>query len=916
MQTAEIRRRWLTFFEQRGHTVVPSAPLVTSDPQLMFVVAGMVPFIPYLTGQQTPPYRRATTVQKCLRTLDIEEVGRTSRHGTFFQMTGNFSFGDYFKEQAIAWAWELVTTGQSDGGYGFDPDKIWVTVYQDDPEAADLWRRVAGLPDSRIQRRGKKDNYWHTGVPGPGGPSSEIYVDRGPEYGPEGGPVVDEDRFLEIWNLVFMQHRLSAVRAKDDFDVAGDLPSRNIDTGMGLERVAYLLQGVDNMYEIDEMYPVIERAAELSGVRYGADPRDDVRLRVVADHVRSALMLIGDGVTPGNETRGYVLRRLIRRAVRSMRLLGVDVPALPELLPVSLDRMADSYPELRPGFDRISQIAFAEEDAFRRTLVAGTTILDLAVRDTKAAQAADRAEASGGVQPGGGAPGAVPRAAPTLSADRAFQLHDTYGFPIDLTLEMAAEQGLQVDQEGFRRLMAEQRDRAKADSRAKKGGQVDTAVWRDLRGRGATEFRAYDDLRCEAVVVGVVRDGALVPAAGPGQTVQVVLDRTPFYAESGGQVADEGVITADGVRLKVLDVQRPVKGLLAHTVEVVEGELTAGAAMLAAVDLDWRVSACQAHSGTHVVHAALREVLGPTALQSGSYNKPGYLRLDFAWGSGLDPATRSEVEDAANQAVRRDLPVSATLMPLPRARELGALALFGETYDDDVRVVEIGGEWSRELCGGTHVRHSSQIGALTLTGESSVGAGVRRVEALVGLDALRYLGRERALVAGLADQLKVPSAELPDRVAALVARVREAEKELEQLRQARVLAAAAGLASGARDVFGVAFVGHDAGAGVSADDLRSLVLDVRGRLGGDRPGVVVGTSVADGRPLVVVATNGPAREWGVRAGDLVRSAAQVLGGGGGGRDDVAQGGGTDPSRTGEALRRVEHAVGERITAHR
>ncbi len=897
MQTAEIRRRWLTFFEQRGHVVVPSAPLVSSDPRLMFVVAGMVPFIPYLSGQQTPPYQRATTVQKCLRTLDIDEVGKTSRHGTFFQMNGNFSFGDYFKEQAIAWAWELIVTEQSNGGYGFDPDKIWVTVYQDDAEAADLWRRIAGLPDARIQRRGKKDNYWHTGVPGPGGPSSEIYVDRGPEYGPEGGPVVDEDRYLEFWNLVFMQHELSAVRAKDDFDVAGDLPNRNIDTGMGLERVAYVLQGVDNMYEIDEIYPVIERAAELSGARYGADPQDDVRLRVVADHVRSALMLIGDGVTPGNEARGYVLRRLIRRAVRSMRLLGVDAPSLPELLPVSLERMTDTYPELGPGFDRISQIAFAEEDAFRRTLVAGTTILDLAVRDTKSA--------------GAGVPGPL-----TLSADRAFQLHDTYGFPIDLTLEMAAEQGLQVDRDGFGRLMAEQRERAKADSRAKKGGHVDTAVWRDLRGHGPTEFRAYQDLECEAGVLGIVRDGALVPAAGPGQTVQVVLDRTPFYAESGGQVADEGTISADGVRLKVVDVQRPVQGLLAHTVEVVEGELTTGLAVRAAVDLDWRVSACQAHSGTHVVHAALREVLGPTALQSGSYNKPGYLRLDFAWGSGLDPATRSEVEEVANRAVRRDLPVTATLMPLPEARDLGALALFGETYDDDVRVVEIGGAWSRELCGGTHVRHSSQIGALTLIGESSVGAGVRRVEALVGLDALHYLGRERALVAGLADQLKVPPAELPDRVAALVTRVREAEKEVERLRQAQILQAAAGLASSARDVFGVAFVGHQAAAGITAEDLRSLVLDVRGRLAGDRPGVVAGTAVTNGRPLVVVATNEPARERGVRAGDLVRAAAQALGGGGGGRDDVAQGGGTDVSQTGEALHRVEHAVGERITAHR
>ncbi|GAB3675144.1 alanine--tRNA ligase [Angustibacter aerolatus] len=888
METAEIRRRWLQFFEQRGHTVVPSSSLISPDPNLLFTVAGMVPFIPYLTGQQTPPWNRATSVQKCVRTLDIEEVGKTTRHGTFFQMNGNFSFGDYFKEQAIEYAWELVTGSQADGCYGFDPDTIWVTVYEDDDDAAGMWRRIAGLPDERIQRRGKLDNYWHTGVPGPGGPCSEIYVDRGPEFGREGGPVVDEDRYLEIWNLVFMQEELSEVRAKDDFTVAGPLPSRNIDTGMGLERVAYLLQGVDNLYEIDEVYPVIERAAELSGRRYGADHDDDVRMRVVSDHVRSSLMLTADGVTPGNEGRGYVLRRLLRRTVRAMRLLGVEQPSLPELLPVSMERMKASYPEVERDFARIEQIAYAEEEAFRRTLAAGTTILDTAVAQTKA---------------GGGA---------SLSGERAFQLHDTYGFPIDLTLEMAGEQGLQVDQDGFRRLMQEQRQRAKDDARAKKGGHADTTVWRGLREHGPTDFLAYLELESEGSVRGIVRDGELVQAAGEGETVQVVLDRTPFYAESGGQIADEGEIVADGVRLRVLDVQRPVKGLIAHQVEVVSGELRAGQQVHAKVDREWRISACQAHSGTHVVHAALRQVLGPTALQSGSYNKPGYLRLDFAWGSALDPATRSEIEEVANQAVRHDLAVSASVMRLEQARELGALALFGETYDEDVRVVEIGGPWSRELCGGTHVAHSSQIGALTLTGESSVGSGVRRVEALVGIEALRYLGRERALVAGLADLLKVPGAEVPERVAQLVARVRDAERQLQQLQQAQVLQAAGGLASSARDVYGVQVVTHD-GGDLTADALRSLVLDVRGRMPADRPAVVAGTATAKGRPVVVVATNEEARRWGVKAGALVREAASVLGGGGGGKDDVAQGGGTDPARTGEALARIEHVVGERVT---
>ncbi len=893
METAEIRRRWLAFFEKNGHTVVPSAPLIHDDPNLLFVNAGMVPFKPYFLGQETPQWIRATSVQKCVRTGDIEEVGKTSRHGTFFQMNGNFAFGDYFKEGAITLAWQLITTSQADGGYGLDADLIWPTVYEDDDEAFAIWRDGIGVPEARITRRGKLDNYWHMGVPGPGGPCSEIYLDRGPEYGREGGPAVDEDRYLEFWNLVFMQEELSAVRAKDDFDISGPLPKRNIDTGMGLERMATLLQGVDNLYEIDEVYPVLERAAELTGKRYGVNSGhmvseshpDDVRLRVVADHVRSSLMLIGDGVTPGNEGRGYVLRRMLRRAVRSMRLLGYDDPCLPELLPVSLERMKQSYPELESGFGRISQIAYAEEEAFRRTLAAGTTILDTAVARTK--------------QSGGG----------TLAGDQAFQLHDTYGFPIDLTLEMAQEQGLQVDREGFTRLMTEQRQRAKADAKSKKSGHAHTEVWRDLRALGETDFRAYSELTSEAKVVGLVVDGATVSEIEPGQRGQVVLDRTPFYAESGGQIADEGVITADGVHLKVVDVQRPVKGLIAHTVEVLTGPLRTGAPVLAEVDPEWRISACQAHSGTHVVHAALRQVLGPSALQSGSYNKPGYLRLDFAWGSALSPATRSEIEEVANLAVRKDLPVSATYMPLPQAREIGALALFGETYGEDVRVVEIGGPWSRELCGGTHVQHSSQIGALTVTGESSVGSGVRRVEAFVGMEALRYLAKERAIVAELTGLVGARPDELAERVGAMVTRLKEAERELERARREQVQAAAGNLTEQARDVNGVTYLGHDAGE-AGADDVRTMVLDLRGRLGTERPSVVAITGAAKGRPVVVVATNEPARARGIRAGELVRVAATALGGGGGGKDDIAQGGGQDASKVGDALAAVEWRVGE------
>ena len=887
MKTAEIRRRFLDFFALRGHEVVPSAPLLYNDPTLLFVNAGMVPFKRYFTGAETPPFDRATSVQKCVRTLDIDEVGKTTRHATFFQMNGNFSFGDYFKAEAIRYAWDLVTGSQDGGGYGFDPNKIWVTVLHSDDEAAALWESIAGLPVERIQRRGVLDNYWHMGIPGPGGPCSEIYVDRGPEYGPDGGPIVDEDRFLEVWNLVFMQEELSAVRQKDDFDVARPLPRKNIDTGMGLERVASLLQGVGNLYEIDESLPVVLHAAELAGRRYGANEDNDVRLRVVGDHIRAGLMLIADGVIPGNEARGYVLRRLLRRVVRMMRLLGVSEPVLPELLPISRDLMAESYPEVAADWARIAQIAYAEEDAFRRTLATGTQIFDVAVADAKREQQS------------------------VLGSERAFQLHDTYGFPIDLTLEMAAEQGLRVDEAGFRRLMQEQKDRAKADAKSKKAGAQAVEIYRDLRAFGPTPFTGYTELSTESKVRGIVVDGLLAEAAEEGDVVEVVLEQTPFYAESGGQDSDAGRILGDGVELEVVDVQRPVKGLIVHRVRVKQGELLSGAQVLAAVDGEWRIGACQAHSGTHVMHAALRQVLGPTALQSGSYNKPGYLRLDFAWQSGLSQQIRADVEEAANQGIRKDLNVSATIMPLVKAREIGALALFGETYDEQaVRVVEMGGPWSRELCGGTHVQHTSQIGLVTITGESSIGSGVRRVEAFVGIEAFRYLAKERSLVMGLSEALRVQPEQLPDRVNKLVAQLKAAEKQIADLKTQTVLADVNNIVAKSHDMWGIGYIAHRAD-GVSGNDLRTLALEIRNRVQ-NTPSVVAVVGGSVDKPSVVIVTTQGARDRGLNAGVLVRVASETLGGRGGGKDDIAQGGGTDGARADDALKSVEYAIGHAL----
>ena len=899
METAEIRRRWLSFFESKGHAVVPSAPLVYDDPNLLFVNAGMVPFKPYLLGEQTAPWPRATSVQKCVRTLDIEEVGKTTRHGTFFQMNGNFSFGDYFKEGAIRYAWELITGSQQAGGYGFDPESVWVTVLgpevhpnlpEGDEEAASLWREIAGLPEERIQRRGLADNYWHMGVPGPAGPCSEIYIDRGPEHGQDGGPVVDEDRFLEIWNLVFMQETLGEVRGKTDFDVSRELPSKNIDTGMGLERVAYLLQGVDNLYEIDEVYPVIGRAEDLSGRSYGVNDEDDVRFRVVADHVRSGLMLMGDGVVPGNEGRGYVLRRLLRRAVRSMRLLGVDPSqaALPELLPVSKDVMATSYPELERDWSRISEIAYTEEDAFRRTLASGTTILDTAVAKAK--------KAGSGI----------------LGGAEAFALHDTYGFPIDLTLEMAHEVGLTVDEEGFRTAMQEQRERARADAASKKSGHTDTALYNRLltqRG-GEVPFVGYTEDTVATTVESVLVDGSLVDSVEAPAQVEVVLGTTPFYAEAGGQLADQGRIALTGGGLiEVDDVQKPVRGLIVHRGRLVEGTLEQGASAIATIDLERRGAIARAHTATHMVHESLREELGDSATQAGSENSPGRMRFDFRYGQAVPKSVLEQIEGRVNTLLQDELTVTDQQMSLDEAKALGVQALFGEKYGDVVRVVSIGGDWSRELCGGTHVASTGAIGTVQLMGEASIGSGVRRVDALVGLSAYRHQAKEHALVSQLSEMLKVGAAEeLPERVRSLTQRMKDMEKQLAALRGQQLQAEAGKLVESASDVAGVRLLAHDAGEGVAAGDLRTLALDLRSRLGEDAPVTVAVAGHENGRAALVIATNAAARELGLAAGALLRSAAEAMGGRGGGKPDMAQGGGGEPSQVPAALASVRASI--------
>lgn len=879
MKTAEIAQRYLDYFEKNDHHIVPSASLVSDDPSLLFTVAGMVPMIPYLTGVVPAPYPRIADLQKCIRTNDIEEVGRTARHGTFFQMLGNWSFGDYFKEGAIRYAWELLTGSESDGGLGFDEKDLWVTVYETDDEAEAIWRDIIGLKPERIQRLGRADNYWNTGQPGPGGPDSEIFFDRGPAYGRDGGPAVDDGRFLEIWNLVFMQDFIENIRGKTEFDIVGELPMKNIDTGMGLERVAFLKQGVENMYETDQVRPVLDRAVELSGRRYGAVHEDDVRFRVIADHVRSSLMLLSDGVRPSNEGRGYILRRLMRRTVRAMRLLGVEDPSFPELFAASRDAMKTAYPVLEKEWSTLSSAAFAEEETFRRTLAQGSTILDLALDETKK---------SGGA---------------TLSGSEAFLLHDTYGFPIDLTLEVAEEAGLAVDRAAFDSLMQEQRTRAKADARNRKRQLADVSVYRDLRALGETGFDGYSELEVDSRVLGILVDGQVVRSATEGQIAEVVLAETTLYAESGGQVADKGVIVGPGFELEVLDVQKPVPGLISHTVEVTRGAVSVDDAATTVVDAANRRAARQAHSATHLVHAALRDTLGPTATQSGSLNRAGYMRFDFAWSQALSTQTRTEIEDIANRAVQDALEVTTRIVSLEEAKEAGAMALFGEKYGDVVRMVDIGGPWSRELCAGTHVSTSAEIGLVSVVGESSVGASNRRIEALVGQDAFRELAAERALVSQLTSSLKTPRDQLVERISDLSSSLKAAEKRIAQFEAKERAGRVPAIADAAARVGAFRVAAQSLGEVASADDVRELVLGVRDRLGSEAAVIALG-AVVNGRPVVVVATNDAARSAGAKAGPLAKRAASVLGGGGGGRDDVAQGGGTDAAALPAALEAV------------
>jgi alanyl-tRNA synthetase len=888
VESAEIRSRWLRFFESDNrqgltHTVVPSASLIADDPNLLLVNAGMVPFKPYFLGEVTAPYKRATSVQKCVRTLDIDEVGKTTRHASFFQMCGNFSFGDYFKEGAIALAWELLTRPIADGGYGFPEEKLWVTVYLDDDEAADIWHKQIGVPKERIQRRDMADNFWSMGVPGPCGPCSEIYYDRGPAYGVEGGPIADENRYLEVWNLVFMQNERGAGGGKDGYPILGELPAKSIDTGLGLERTAALLQGVENIYEIDTTIQILNRASELTGVKYGASEKSDVSLRVIADHARTSAMLIGDGVTPGNEGRGYVLRRMMRRTIRNMRLLGSMDPIMSELTVAAIGAMGPQYPELVSDKKRILAVSASEEESFLQTLKSGTQIFDVSSAALKKSKSS------------------------VLPGEDVFKLHDTYGFPFDLTLEMAREEGLSVDEDGFRRLMKEQKDRAKADAKSKKSGHTDVSVYRSIADKsGKTEFLGYTNTSSESKLTGLLLDGVGVSSATEGDDVEIILNRTPFYAEGGGQLADGGRITlSSGAVIEIDDVQSPVPGVSVHRGRVINGTVEVGADALAEIDSERRSAISRAHTATHMVHKAFREVLGETATQAGSENSPGRFRFDFPATGAVSASVLDDVESRVNTLLLDNLEVTAESMSQAKAKEIGAMALFGEKYGDVVRVVSVG-DWARELCGGTHVSRSGQLGVVKLLGESSIGAGVRRVEALVGVDAYKFLAREHILLNSLTELIKGSrTEELPERISDMLNKMKEIEKELAAVRSAQALSQVGDLAKAATKINGHTFIGSVMSDGISGDDLRKIAIDLRSQ---NANSVVALLSNNEGKAVLVVAVSDESRAAGVKAGALVKIGSTVLGGGGGGKDDFAQGGGTDAGKSLDAIAAISQSL--------
>lgn len=869
MKASEIRAKWLKFFESKGHMIEPSAPLVPhNDPSLLWINAGMAPLKPYFDGRIAPDNPRIANSQKCIRTNDIENVGKTRRHHTFFEMLGNFSIGDYFKKEAITWAWEFLTSPE---WIGFDPNRLSVTVYPEDTEAVELWKSV-GLPEERIYKL--QDNFWDIGE-GPCGPCTEIFYDRGEKYGdlndPECYPGGENERFLEVWNLVFSQFNHN----KDGSYTP--LPQKNIDTGAGLERFASILQDVDSNFDTDLFQPIIQRTCELAGIEYHRSEEHDVALKVIADHIRTVVFSVGDGVIPSNEGRGYVIRRLLRRAVRYGKSIGMEKPFLYTLTSVVGDIMGVYYPEIVLKREFIEKVIRNEEERFHETLSDGLAILSEMVA---------KARDAGSSQ---------------ITGADAFKLYDTYGFPLDLTEDFAAEQGLAVDREGFDRAMQEQRERARKARQETESMKVQGGPLSNLTVK--SEFVGYNELVTNAKVVAIIHDNELVDLVGVGETCQVVLDRTPFYAESGGQVSDPGVITGDQLVLKVEEVSKAPHGQHVHTVVVESGVLRNGAEVQAAVAKDVREDIVKNHTATHLLHKALKEVLGEHVNQAGSLVAPERLRFDFSHFGSISAEELQQIERRVNEQVWLGTALDISYKPIAEAKAMGAMALFGEKYGDIVRVVRVG-DYSLELCGGCHVGNTSEIGLFKIVGESGIGSGVRRIEAVTGRHAYEYLESQLQLLKDASALLKSNVAEVPKRIEALFAQLKEAQRENESLKAKLGSIEAGALADQVRSVDGVNVLAAQVSA-ADMDSLRNIVDQMKAKLGS---AIIVLGAASEGKVNLVAAVTPDLTARGYHAGKLVKEAAAICGGGGGGRPDMAQAGGKEPGKLQEALQQVEAFV--------
>jgi alanyl-tRNA synthetase len=873
MEGREIRESFLRFFEERGHKRVPSSSLIPPpESGLLLTNAGMNQFIPYFLGQVDPPFLRAVTCQKVMRTNDIEIVGKDARHETFFEMLGNFSFGEYFKADAIRWAHELVTEG-----YGIDHDLLWVTVFEQDQEAIDGWVDGVGLRPERIVRRGFVDangelaNYWHTHAAGPGGPCSEIFVDRGSKYGPDGGPDIDEERFMEIWNLVFIQDEVD-----HDLRIVGALPAKNVDTGSSLERVAMLLQGVENVFETDLLRPMLEVGESLSGKVHGHNPIDDVSLKIIAEHGRATAFLIGDGVQPSNAGRGYILRRMLRRTVLHARRLGVGRPVMQPIVSRVVDVFGDAYPELVENRAYIEQVAMSEEERFVSTLRQGMTLFE----------------------------DEVGRAKGRIEGDVVFKLHDTFGFPKELTRELAEDAGLEIDESRFEELMAEQRERAK---RAAKRGRAEEQLAEVAAETGKTEFVGYERLESDGRLVALLSDDGRTPAAHEGEEVRFVLDRTPFYAESGGQIGDQGIVRAPGGVIRVTDAQFGPSDVVVHTGVVDSGEIHQGEEIHGEVDVGRREATARSHTATHIVHWTLRHILGEHARQAGSLVAPGRLRFDFPHHSSVPRDVLEQAEELANSKTADDDQVTIYETTFEEAKNQGAIALFGEKYGDFVRVVEVG-DYSVELCGGTHVHHTGHVGTIRLLGEGSIGAGMRRVEAVVGPDALREINMEREWLRAVADALGTDPTNAAERARQLVERVKQLESARGKEDRERRRERASDIAASAREVGGAKLV--VASEDAEADALRALAQDVANRLENEGGAAVVLGTGRGGKALLVGTASSNLVSRGVTAPALLEPAGKIVGGSAGGKPNLAFSGGPRGDAYNEALDVIEPRLKE------